>query len=109
SCGFGCAALEAHLAKRGLDRLDRAGHVLRRDAADAADAEGGRRGELARIDGEALGEQAVIELFESEAGVGGRPEGDDDRRLQLVRQKRLEAEPAHAVDQDATVLPVAGA
>src|SRR5262245_20292681 len=36
-------------------------------------------------------------------------EGDDDRRLQMIGQQGLEAERAHALDQDAAVVAVAGA
>src|SRR3546814_18303705 len=33
---------------------------------------------------------------------------DEDRRLEVVRQQRLETETAHALDQDAAVVAVAG-
>src|SRR5919109_446534 len=104
-----CAARHAHLLHRLLDRGEGAAHLGFAEAADAADAEGVGDGELAGIDDVALVAQAIVEGVEAELRVGRHAKGDDDRRLQVVGQQRLEAERAHALDEDAAVAAVSRA
>src|SRR5919106_5874856 len=100
------AAGYSHLAQRPADRVERAPHLRRPQASDASDPEARDDRELAGVDGVAARTQAVIEGHELETGILRHPEGDDDRRLQMLGEQGLKAERAHALDQDLTVLAV---
>jgi hypothetical protein len=75
---------------------------------DAADARTLRHRELLRIDDEALRDEGVVERTEFEARVAGHVEGDDDRRLQLIREQGPEPELAHPAHQNRAALRVSG-
>jgi hypothetical protein len=53
------------------------------------------------------GAQPVVELLERKAWVGGHSPRHDDRRLQVLRQQRLEPKATHALDQDPAVGAIA--
>ncbi len=97
---------DAHLVQDGADRIERAAHVIGIEPADAADAERIRDRELAGINHVAALLQPVVEILEHEFLLGRHAEGDDDRRLQVIGQQRLETERPHALDQNPAILGV---
>src|SRR6185436_5862200 len=60
--------LDSGLAKHIADDIDRVPHFVGTDGADASDAEGLDRGQLARIEDEALVPNARVEILEVVSG-----------------------------------------
>src|SRR5665213_1814121 len=98
--------MHAHLVENVADRGECATHMVWIQPPDTADAEGIGDREFAGIDDVSAIFQLVVKGLEYEILVPRHAEGDDDRRLQMIRQQRLKAERAHAVDQDSAILHI---
>ncbi len=92
------ASRDAHLGNRGRDGGERLAHLLLPEVTDAAHPEAVGHRQLSGIDHEPPLTQRVVEGVEIPPRVAWHAKGDDDRRLQLVGQQRLEPEPPHSRD-----------
>src|SRR5471032_1873507 len=81
-------APDPHLLQRLADRGGDVAHLVRVDGPDAADAERLDLRELAGIQDVAAGAHLLVEGLERVAGIRGRMEGHDDRRLHVLREER---------------------
>src|SRR5262249_61365714 len=100
---------DTHFVERRAHCRERAPHLRLAEAADTAHAEAVRNRELAGIDDVAAPLKRLVERVEIESRIARRAYGDDDGRLQMIREQRDESEIAKPVDQDSAVLRIARA
>ena len=111
------SAKEAKAAAKAAAKAEKEAKEARKRATDLTDTktpnaphpETFRHGQFTRIDDITSFTQAIVETLEIKPRIRRHFEGNDDRRLKSVRQKRFESHGAHSRNQCLTILPVASA